>query len=383
MSARVPVSQALNLLVDCRKAWDAGIGTYIRNVVPRVLRRLPSGSIRILIAPGTATQHAYLEDLPVQFVEDAGRPLSLQEQWRLRQLVRGDEVFWATSLAHPLFWRRAMIATIHDVAQLALGRRMAGGWGVKLAARLYLQSSRRQAQQLFFISEFTASEFGRHVGTPYGACTVTPLGVDPGWFDAQELAHGEGRPYFISVGSIRPHKNLHTLLAAFRQVSDQLPHDLVIVGKQDGFRTRASGLQELLAPLGKRVRFLGGVDEATLREQVAGASALVFPSLYEGFGLPPLEAMAAGCPVIASRAGAVVEVCGDAARYFETSSADALAAALLAQAGATRDEQLKQIQRGREWVRQYNWERTADLTAGALLSRFGYGDSPAHEVDHG
>lgn len=383
MSARVPVSQVLNLLVDCRKAWDAGIGTYIRNLVPRVLRRLPLGSVRILIASGTATQHAYLDDLPVKFVEEAGRPLSLQEQWKLRQLVREDEIFWATSLAHPLFWRGPMMATVHDVAQLALDRRMAGGWGVKLAARLYLQSLRRQAQQLFFISEFTAAEFGRHVGTPSGACAVTPLGVDPGWFDAQELPHGEGRPYFISVGSIRPHKNLHTLLVAFRQVAGQLPHDLVIVGKQDGFRTRASGLQELLAPLGRRVRFLGGVDEATLREQVAGASALVFPSLYEGFGLPPLEAMAAGCPVIASRAGAVVEVCGGAARYFETGSTDALAAALLAQAVVTHDERLTQVQRGREWVRQYNWERTADLTARALLSRFSDGDSLAHEVEHG
>lgn len=377
------MSDVNSLLIDCRKAWDAGIGTYIRSVVPRVLQRMPLVPVRVLVAAGTARQHGYLGGAQVEFIEDVGPPLGLREQWTLRRHLRGNEVFWATSLAHPMFWRGPLMATVYDVAQLALDRRTAGGRLVQCAARLYLESLRRRAAQLLFISEFTASEFGRHVGTPYGACTVTPLGVDPGWFDAHELAHGEGRPYFISVGSIRPHKNLHTLLAAFRQVSDQLPHDLVIVGKQDGFRTRASGLQELLAPLGKRVRFLGGVDEATLREQVAGASALVFPSLYEGFGLPPLEAMAAGCPVIASRAGAVVEVCGDAARYFETSSADDLAAALLAQAGATRDEQLKQIQRGREWVMQYNWERTADLTAGALLRRLGYGDSPAHEVDHG
>lgn len=370
------------LMVDCRKAWDAGIGTYIRHVVPRVLRRLPLASVRVLVAPGTAKQHGYLDCPQAVFIEDAGAPLGVKEQWGLRRRLRVDEVFWATSLAHPLFWRGPLIATVHDVAQLALDTRSAGGRFVKYAALLYLESLRRRAGQLLFVSEFTAREFNRHVGQPRGLTTVTPLGVDAGWFDVQEPVSPGGRPYFICVGSIRPHKNLRTLLAAFRQVLHKLPHDLVIVGKHDGFRTRESGFQELLAPLGDRVRFLGSVDDATLRRQVAGATALVFPSRYEGFGLPPLEAMAAGCPVIASRAGAVVEVCGDGARYFETHSADSLATALLAQAGIPTADRLAQVDRGREWVRQYSWERTADLTAQALCTRFGAGAPLQHWGTH-
>ena len=212
---------------------------------------------------------------------------------------------------------------------------------------------------------------------------MTPLGVDPDWFDGQAAVSSGRHPYFISVGSIRPHKNLPTLLAAFRQVLDLLPHDLVIVGRHEGFRTRENDFQELLVPLGERVRFLGEVDDVTLRQQMAGATALIFPSLYEGFGLPPLEAMAAGCPVIASRAGAITEVCGDAARYFETRSSESLAAALLAQASIPPGDRLAQVQRGRVRARQYSWERTADLTAQALCARFGWDGHLPRGAEHG
>lgn len=365
------MSDVNSLLIDCRKAWDAGIGTYIRSVVPRVLQRMPLVPVRVLVAAGTARQHGYLGGAQVEFIEDVGPPLGLREQWTLRRHLRGNEVFWATSLAHPLFWRGPLMATVYDVAQLALDRRTAGGRLVQCAARLYLESLRRRAAQLLFISEFTAGEFERLVGLPRGAARVTPLGVDAGWFDVQEPVRSGERPYFISVGSIRPHKNLRTLLLAFRQVMNQLPHDLVFIGRHEGFRTRESGFQELMEPLGERVRFLGAVDDATLRQQVAGATALVFPSLYEGFGLPPLEAMAAGCPVIASRVGAVVEVCADAVRYFEARSTESLGEALLAQAAMSAEDRVLQAQRGREWARQYNWERTADLTAQTLCARFG------------
>jgi glycosyltransferase involved in cell wall biosynthesis len=99
---------------------------------------------------------------------------------------------------------------------------------------------------------------------------------------------------------------------------------------------------------------------------VAGADALVFPSLYEGFGLPALEAMAAGCPVIASSAGALPEVCGPAARYFDPHSVETLAEALLAQAHLSADARQIQVQQGRQRARQHSWGRTAELTVQAI-----------------
>jgi len=359
----------LQMVVDCRKSHDAGIGTYIRNVVPRVLRQLPLARVRVLIAPGSASHATSWIDAPrVELVEDAGRPLGLREQGALRRLLAADEVFWATSLAHPLFRSGPMVATVHDVAQLTLDRHSAGGKLVQLAARCYLQSLRRCSDVLLFNSTFTEREFNRYVGAPAAVSAVTPLGVSPAWFDAlpQRSVGSDHPPYFICVGSIRPHKNLRALLVAFARVLKQLPHDLVIVGQHQGLRTREGDFAQLLAPLGERGRFLGAVDDATLRQWVAGAQALVFPSLYEGFGLPALEAMAAGCPVIASSAGALPEVCGPAASYFDPYSVDALAAALLAHARMTTEARQNQVRQGLALARRYDWGRTADLTAQAI-----------------
>ncbi|MBI2745592.1 MAG: glycosyltransferase family 4 protein [Burkholderiales bacterium] len=359
---RTDPHRRLKLLVDGRKACDSGIGTYIRNVVPRVLARLPLARVRVLVAPASVNRSAWLDGSQVERVEDAGRPLGLHEQWSLRRLLAPDEIFWATSLAHPLFRPGPMVATVHDVAQLALDRHSAGGRLVHLAARRYLQSLRRNSALLLFNSAFTEREFRLHVGAPAAASAVTPLGVAPEWFEALPHAPTGVRPYFICVGSIRPHKNLRTLLAAFARVLDQLAHDLVIVGRHEGLRTREGDFAQLLAPLGERVRFLGAVDDATLRQWVAGAQALVFPSLYEGFGLPALEAMAAGCPVIASSAGALPEVCGPVASYFDPHSVDALTAALLAHARMTTEARQNQVRQGLARARRYDWDRTADLT---------------------
>ncbi|MDZ4073468.1 MAG: glycosyltransferase family 1 protein [Hylemonella sp.] len=361
------------LLVDGRKACDSGIGTYIRNVVPRVLARLPLARVRVLVAPRSGGELSWLNGSQVERVEDAGLPLGLREQWSLRRLLAADEIFWATSLAHPLFRQGPMVATVHDVAQLALDRHSAGGRLVQLAARRYLQSLRRNAAVLFFNSAFTEREFRLHVGAPTAASAVTPLGVAAEWFEALPQAAAGMRPYFICVGSIRPHKNLRVLLTAFASVLDQLAHDLVIVGRHEGLRTREGDFAQLLAPLGERVRFLGAVDNATLRQWVAGAQTLVFPSLYEGFGLPALEAMAAGCPVIASSAGALPEVCGSAARYFDPHSADALAAALLEQARMTTEARRDQVRQGLARARQYDWDRTADLTVQAITRYLAHG----------
>jgi glycosyltransferase involved in cell wall biosynthesis len=359
----------IQMVVDCRKSQDAGIGTYIRNVVPRVLQQLSLARARVIVTPGSASHaSSWLDVSRVELIEFPARPLGLREQEALRRLLSADEIFWATSLAHPLFRRGAMVATVHDVAQLALDHHSAGGRLVQLATRCYLQSLRRCSDVLLFNSAFTEREFNRYVGAPVAASAVTPLGVAPMWFDAQPrvtIRSGQ-RPYFICVGSIRPHKNLRTLLVAFARALNQLPHDLVIVGQHEGLRTRESGFLQLLAPLGERVRFLGAVDDATLLPWVAGADALVFPSLYEGFGLPALEAMAAGCPVLASSAGALAEVCGPVARYFDPRSVEALGVALLAQAHLGADARQIQVQQGRLRARKYSWDQTAELTTQAI-----------------
>lgn len=363
------MSSPNSLLIDCRKAYDSGIGTYIRSVVPRVLALLACPA-RVLVPRGKAHLHTYLDRVEARRVEVSSTPLGLGEQLELVRLSASNEVFWATSLAHPLYGRCPMVATVHDVAQLALPRSAAGSLITHLASRTLLSSMRRYARALFFISDFTRDEFETHVGAPRGASAVTPLGVEPKWHAPVLGGVKESKPYFICVGNLRPHKNLRALLAAYRYVMTRVDHDLVVVGQHEGFRTADLSMPELLSSMAPRVRFLGHVDDDTLVQSVCHADALVLPSLYEGFGLPALEAMAAGVPVVASSAAALPEVCGDVASYFDPRSVESIAQALIAQAQLDPARRSAIREAGLRRAAQFTWERTANGTASALAAVF-------------
>jgi glycosyltransferase involved in cell wall biosynthesis len=358
----------MQLLIDLRKARDSGIGTYIRSVVPRVLDRLELKSVGALVANESADAHDYLRGHRLELIRLPAKSLSLREQWTLRYAIRGSRLFWATSLAHPLRSATPIAAMVHDVLQLALTGPAAGSALVRTASRVFLANLRRHARLLLFNSEFTRSEFARHVGPSNADQRVAPLGVEPRWFDPPVIAEPPlpTRPYFICVGNVRPHKNLRMLLAAFEQVAGELPHLLVVIGQHAGFRTGDESMVASMKALGERVRFLGFLDDAQLHRWVAGADAMIFPSLYEGFGLPALEAMAAKSMLLASNAGALPEVCGDAARYFDPRSVDGLAALLREQAFMDASQREAWTLRGRERARQFTWERTANITADAL-----------------
>jgi glycosyltransferase involved in cell wall biosynthesis len=357
-----------HLVVDMRKAFDAGIGTYIRNVVPRVLDRLGTGVRAAALVP--AGQEGRFDWLSTQRgpqrVPTLAAPMSLAEQFELRRHLCPGTLFWATSLAHPLWRRGPLVATVYDVAQLALGRGEGMSAHVAWAAKTLLTNQRRRASALLAISDFTRREFIRYVGpAACGRIHVTPLGVDRVWFDAEPAGRERaGTPYFICVGSVRPHKNIERLLQAFASVADRLPHELVIagLGYRAGEHTR---WHAALPPAAQaRVRFTGFVEELALRGLVVGADALVFPSVYEGFGLPVLEAMAAGCPVLSSNAGALPEVCGEAAVVsFDPRSVEAIGQALLQHAALSGAERHAIVARGVAHARTFNWDRTADRTA--------------------
>jgi glycosyltransferase involved in cell wall biosynthesis len=362
--------QSLDLAIDLRKAFDAGIGTYIRNVVPRVLDRLePDVRIVALVPHGQADRYGWLPARRAELREMRAGPLTLREQVEFGRLLGRDIAFWATSLAHPLRHRGPIAATVHDVAQLALGRAEGVSVPVSLAARLLLANLRRRATALMAVSGFTRQEFASRVGEPAcGHMAVTPLGVDASWFDVASMRAGAGEPRtFVCVGSVRPHKNIARLLQAYAQVAHRVPHALVVAGLAPQAGDHESLLATLPDALRQRVRFTGLVPAAELQRLVGAADALVFPSLYEGFGLPALEAMAAGCPVLASTAGALPEVCGTAAAgSFDPRSVAQIALALTRHAALGATERQAIVGHGIAHARAFTWERTADLTADAL-----------------
>ena len=174
-------------------------------------------------------------------------------------------------------------------------------------------------------------------------------------------------PYFLAVGNLKPHKNLLALCHAFAWVADRIPQHLVLLGKKEGFLTGLDGASiEGLVP--GRIHCTGLVDSRTLRAVTHHASALVFPSLYEGFGFPPLEALACGTPVIASDIPPVRETCGEHVAYIDPHSEEELRQALLQYA----EERIDSVERaaGKELAARYSWEKTAALTIPILRESF-------------
>ncbi len=226
-------------------------------------------------------------------------------------------------------------------------------------------------QRILAISESARAEIAAEFGVPEAEIAVVQHGVEAAWFTRREPGDAEirqslGLPdrYFFSLATDFPHKNLQNLLDAFAVFRSRWPDGdapgLVLAGYSSGARAGFySNLQ--LNAMGQGVTFLGPATQDEVRVLYQDAMALVFPSLYEGFGLPPLEAMAAGTPVIAMPISAVPEVVGDCGIAPDGLSADALA---LAMESVATDKALREelIDRGRKRVEQFRWENTARAT---------------------
>ena len=363
MSAPAPV-----VTIDARMATDGGIGTYLQGLVPRIAALRPAWRFVALGDPAELRGLSW-DAIPNLEIRAAGaRIFTVREQLELpARTMRGTSVFWAPNYNIPLLDGAPLVVTIHDVNHVALPELM-GGALRRSYARWMLSLAMRRARHVLFDTAFTRDEAERLLGPPRGPSTVVHLGVGDEWTQARRR-HPERpiqRPYFLYVGNLKRHKNVPLLLRAFGRIASRVPHQLVLIGRREGLRADPAVDRELHG-LADRVTALGEVSTERVRHHVAHASALVTASRYEGFGLPPLEAMAAGCPVVVSRAGSLPEVCGDAALYCDPSSEESVADALLRVA---TDERLRGelVARGAVRASGFTWERAAARTAQALES---------------
>jgi len=191
---------------------------------------------------------------------------------------------------------------------------------------------------------------------------ITAIHSGPGaTLGYKELPQDIPRPYILYVGRLAPYKNLCNLVLAMGLLQDRFPHHIVIAGvAPPGLNGAVSDILKSAASAGitDRVKFLGYVPTEQLGSLYREASLLVLPSLYEGFGFPPLEAMSCGTPVAVSRIPALVETVGDAGVYFEPRSPKDIAGAI---ERLLSDQKLREemIKRGKERARSFSWERTA------------------------
>jgi glycosyltransferase involved in cell wall biosynthesis len=357
-------SSIAQVTVDVRLVGASGIGTYIRNVLPRIIAARPHWQFHLLGRPEELNQCPWSAADRVRVIPCDAPVYGLTEQVQLaRRIPAQTDVMWSPHYNIPVLWRGRLLVTVHDVCHLALPH-LISGVHRRAYARLMFAAVKRRASRLVCVSDFTSSEFLRLVGRPRHMVTIHN-GVSPGWFSIQPRERPHPRPFILFVGNVKPHKNLTTLIRAFERITHRVPHDLIIVGRHSDFITSDPSVSKAAARAGERVRLAGEVAPELLKQFFRYAEALVFPSLYEGFGLPPLEAMACGCPTVVARAGSLPEVCGSASVYFDPADPDDLADALLR---VLSDDRLREElrQQGRDRAAEFDWDRSARKTLGIL-----------------
>lgn len=275
---------------------------------------------------------------------------------------RAPDVLFVPAHVLPFYHPCPSVVTIMDLGYLHYPQAHTS------AERLYLHWTNvlhaRTATRILAISEHTKQELAARYGIALDRITVTPLAADP------VPPASETRDYVLAIGTVHPRKNLDLLIRAFRPLAREEPEAQLLIAGKLGWLHQGITQEVERQGLGDRVMFLGYVEPAQLRGLIASARIFAFPSLYEGFGLPVLEAQSAGVAVLASRASAIPEVAGEAALLVDPQGEEAWSDALRR---LWRDEGLRRelAARGPTNAARFSWTETARLTRQALIEAAG------------
>ncbi|WP_024693411.1 glycosyltransferase family 4 protein [Pseudomonas syringae] len=350
-----------------------GIGIYSRALWQGMDRLSQAEDINV-------KPYAFGKHLPVLA---CGKPQRLSSDYRIHAVLSGVlklplgcsasiakdvQLFHATDHHIPRIKGVPVVATIMDVIPVLYPE-----WIKQDLKRLkswLFTTSIERADHIITISEYSKQDMVSHLGIAPERISVTPLGVDPVYFERIDIAernrvlatHGLKPGFFLVVGTLQPRKNLQRVLEAFQQLPAQVrkEHPLVIVGR-DGWSNEE--LLPQLEALQKRGegRWLSYLPQNEVLALLQSAGALVFASLYEGFGLPAIEAFAAQCPLIASNNSSLPEVTGDAAWAVDPHSAESISTAMLAVLEQPEERERK-VQSGLGRARHFSWDACAQNT---------------------
>jgi glycosyltransferase involved in cell wall biosynthesis len=357
------------LHIDARLAGHSGIGTYLAELLPRVVPALAQWRPAVLCNTQRAEALAERIGSNAEIVRWEAAPLSFADLLSAPPGVTPEDLLWTPHFNVPLRSRVPLAVTLHDL--LPLTAPPLAGRGRSLPVRVWMRAIGTRARAVLCVSQFTRGEALRFSRLDPAHVHVTPLGVDPAWRTVDGAPRNPAAvPTMIYVGLLKPHKNVARLLRAFLSVCDKIPHRLVLIAGHSGIRNIDEDALALARAHADRVELIEHIPFRELVARVKAAQFAVQPSLHEGFGLPALEAMAAGTPVLVGRAGALPEVCADAAFYCDPESVDDIARGLvelandaalrarLAAAGLARSE-------------MFSWETCAAATVGALEAALG------------
>lgn len=387
------VERSLRVGVDAT-SWtnNRGFGRFTRELVRALAARdgglrytllfdrVPASGLPAGVEVSSAGTRRTLDEAAV-----GDRSRSPADLWRMGRAARRggfDVFFFPTVYSYfPIPWRQPCVVCFHDTTAermpelLFPTRRNRRLWQLKTAL------ARRQADRAMTASRASARDLERLLGFPRDRIDLVTAAADPVFRPLDDPAAGavarrtHGIPreaaLLVYVGGFNRHKNLVGLLAAMEDVVAARPEAwLAIVGDSSGtgFWDNLPELRayvEARPPLAERVRFTGYLEDRELVELLNGCDALVLPSLWEGFGLPAVEAMSCGVPVLASHRGSLPEVVGEAGLFFDPDRPQAIAAAILR---FLDDPKLasRLAAAARRSVRRFTWERAAELAERSL-----------------
>jgi len=352
------------ICVDARMYLASGIGTYLRSLI-KALHEEGTYSLEVITssevlkyAPEVQQYNIVLSNAPIY---------SLKEQIELPLKISPCDLFWSPNFNVPILPIQAKkkIVTIHDVFYMAHSNTLS--FHKRHYARMVTRKAARNSDMVITDSEFSKGEICKLTGISADKIKKIHLGVDPHYFSRRELdeqsneiqiKYAPPSRFILYVGNIKPHKNILKLIEAYKLWIQRSPRDvhLVLIGKHfQDYPVR--DLIENDAQLKKLVHFYSSVENSELHWFYSRALTTILPSLYEGFGFPPLEAMGCGCPTIVSTAASLPEICGDASYYIDPNSIDSMIQGF---DKVTQDEVLRKSlsDKGYQRVKEFQWGKT-------------------------
>jgi glycosyltransferase involved in cell wall biosynthesis len=356
----------VRIAIDARKLRDFGIGTYVRNLL-RQLARLDEQTEYLLLCPARDAGIAQQLGPNFRAVVIEAEPYSFREQIEVPSALRRirPDVFHTPHYVLPPLVHRKSVVTIHDCIHLMFPQYLPSRFAYAYA-RTFMWSAAHRAARILTVSEASKRDILRFFQIPDEKITVIHNAIDDRFGLAppeEEVVRVRERyqlydEFVLYAGNVKPHKNVERLIEAFHQLrAEGFDHlKLLIIGDEI---TKHATLRRAVHRyrLHKYVRFLGFVPDQTLAVLYRLATVFVFPSLYEGFGLPPIEAMASGTPVVTSNVSSLPEVVGDAAVLIDPHDPAAIAEGIR-RVLTSPTLRAELVAKGLARARQFSWEES-------------------------
>jgi len=369
-------------ILDARTAVPhfPGIGRYVTNLASALAPQLTAHEeLTFLESPSTAestkasapaSEKAGAFQLPGNSIAATATPFDIRQQWRIPPLLKrlrvdGEALYPSPYYLMPYRTGLPTLLTFYDIIPLKFPKAVPAR--ARLFFRLAATLALRAADRVVAISDAARNDLTNHFHVPASKVSVTPLATGARYrpqpsAEVARIRHQHHLPesFLLYLGSNKPHKNLPALVDAYAQTPSSHMPPLVIAGAWDS-RYPQPKQHAARHELGDAVRFLGPVAERDLPALYSAATLFIFPSLYEGFGLPVLEAMACGTPVACSNTPSLTEVAGDAALYFDPLSFTEIRDAIVELIEDGR-QRARRAEQGLARARRYSWQATAAAT---------------------